>query len=44
MPNGAVTADSNYTSPNSLYGEYVDNGGSKTKEEFNKALFNLIKQ
>lgn len=30
--------------PNSLYGEYVDNGGSKTKEEFNKALFNLIKQ
>lgn len=28
--------------PNSLYGEYVNNGGSKTKEEFNEALFNLI--
>ena len=27
---------------NSLYGEYVANGGSKTKEEFNEALFNLI--
>ena len=30
------------SSPNSLYGEYVNNGGSKTKEEFNEALFNLI--
>ena len=30
------------SSPNSLYGEYVDNGGLKTKEEFNEALFNLI--
>ena len=29
-------------SPNSLYGEYVNNGGSKTKEEFNEVLFNLI--
>ena len=30
------------SSHNSLYGEYVNNGGSKTKEEFNEALFNLI--
>ena len=30
------------SSSNSLYGEYVANGGSKTKEEFNEALFNLI--
>ena len=30
------------SSPNSLYGEYVNNGGSKTKKEFNEALFNLI--
>ena len=30
------------SSTNSLYGEYVNNGGSKTKEEFNEALFNLI--
>lgn len=29
-------------SPNSLYGEYVNSGGSKTKEEFNEVLFNLI--
>ena len=29
-------------SSNSLYGEYVDNGGAKTKEEFNESLFNLI--
>ena len=28
--------------PNSLYREYVNNGGLKTKEEFNEALFNLI--
>ena len=42
MPDGAVTADSDYISPNSLYGEYVNSGGSKTKEEFNEALFNLI--
>ena len=32
----------NPSSLNSLYGEYVNNGGSKTKEEFNEALFNLI--
>ena len=32
-----------HSSPNSLYGEYVNNGGSKTKEEFNEALFNLIR-
>ena len=32
----------NPSSLNSLYGEYVANGGSKTKEEFNEALFNLI--
>ena len=30
------------SSSNSLYGEYVANGGSKTKEEFSEALFNLI--
>ena len=30
------------SSSNSLYGEYVANSGSKTKEEFNGALFNLI--
>ena len=30
------------SSSNSLYEEYVANGGSKTKEEFNEALFNLI--
>ena len=30
------------SSSNSLYGEYVANGGSKTKEEFNETLFNLI--
>ena len=41
-PYGAVTTDSDYISPNSLYGAYVNNGGSKTKEEFNEALFNLI--
>ena len=29
-------------SPNSLYGEYVNNGRSNIKEEFNEALFNLI--
>ena len=33
---------SNPSSSNSLYGEYVNNEGSKTKEEFNEALFNLI--
>ena len=32
----------NLSSPNSLYGEYVNNGRSKIKEEFNEALFNLI--
>ena len=32
----------NPSSPNSLYGEYVNNGRSKIKEEFNEALFNLI--
>ena len=32
----------NPSSLNSLYGEYVNNGRSKTKEEFNEALFNLI--
>ena len=30
------------SSTNSLYREYVNSGGSKTKEEFNEALFNLI--
>ena len=29
-------------SSNSLYGEYVNNGGSKTKEEFNEVLVILI--
>ena len=33
---------SNPSSPNSLYGEYVNNGRSNIKEEFNEALFNLI--
>ena len=32
----------NPSSPNSLYGEYMNNRGSKTKEEFNETLFNLI--
>ena len=32
----------NSSSLNSLYGEYMNNRGSKTKEEFNEALFNLI--
>ena len=32
----------NPSSPNSLYGEYVNNGRLKIKEEFNEALFNLI--
>ena len=32
----------NPSSPNSLYREYVNNGRSKIKEEFNEALFNLI--
>ena len=32
----------NPSSSNSLYGEYVNNGRSKIKEEFNEALFNLI--
>ena len=38
----AATENSNYISPNSLYEEYVNNGGAKTKEEFNESLFNLI--
>ena len=33
---------SNPSSSNSLYGEYVNNGRSNIKEEFNEALFNLI--
>ena len=32
----------NPSSLNYLYGEYVNNGRSKIKEEFNEALFNLI--
>ena len=32
----------NPSSPNSLYGEYVNNGRPKIKEEFNEVLFNLI--
>ena len=32
----------NSSSLNSLYGEYMNNRGSKTKEEFNETLFNLI--
>ena len=32
----------NPSSLNSLYGEYMNNRGSKTKEEFNETLFNLI--
>ena len=32
----------NPSSLNSLYGEYMNNRRSKTKEEFNEALFNLI--
>ena len=39
---GIVVADSDYISPSSLYGEYINNGGKKTKEEFNDELFNLI--
>ena len=39
---GAVAVDNNYVSPSSLYGEYINNGGQKTKEEFNNELFNLI--
>lgn len=38
----STNADSDYVSPSSLYKEYVDNGGQKTKEEFNNELFNLI--
>ena len=33
---------SNPSSSDSLYGEYVNNGRSNIKEEFNEALFNLI--
>ena len=32
----------NSSSLNSLYREYMNNRGSKTKEEFNETLFNLI--
>ena len=41
ITNGWQIVD-NPSSPNSLYGEYVNNGRSKIKEEFNEALFNLI--
>lgn len=39
---GVVAANTDYVSPSSLYGEYTNNGGQKTKEEFNNELFNLI--
>ena len=39
---GAVMANTNYVTPTSLYGEYKEVGGLKTKEEFNDELFNLI--
>ena len=39
---GAVTVNSDYISPISLYGEYKNFGGKKTKEEFNDELFTLI--
>ena len=41
ITNGWQIVD-NPSSFNSLYGEYVNNGRSKIKEEFNEALFNLI--
>lgn len=39
---GAVTINNEYVSPTSLYGEYVNNGGTKSKQEFNAELFDLI--
>lgn len=42
LEDGTIISDSDYVSPSSLYKEYVDNGGQKTKEEFNNELFNLI--
>lgn len=39
---GSVTLNSTYVSPTSLYGEYKAWGGTKTKEDFNTELFELI--
>ena len=39
---GAVIADSAHVTPISLYGEYLEWGGKKTKSAFNEELFNLI--
>lgn len=39
---GAVTSEENYITPISLYGEYLDWGGTKTRKQFNEELFNLI--
>lgn len=39
---GTVIADENHVTHISLYGEYLEWGGKKTKAAFNEELFNLI--
>lgn len=39
---GTVALDDNYIAPASLYGEYLESGGTKSKQEFNTQLFTLI--
>lgn len=39
---GAVAVNNEYINPTSLFGEYKNYGGTKTKTEFNEELFTLI--
>lgn len=39
---GTVSLNNEYINPSSLFGEYQNSGGTKTREQFNKEIFELI--